>query len=65
MKPPRKNGTKKRPGRPATGQGVQVGARWALDIIEKVDAWALKQKDRPGRSEAIRRLVELGLKVKR
>jgi hypothetical protein len=26
-----------------------------------VDAWALKQPDEPGRSEAIRRLVELGL----
>ena len=29
-----------------------------------VDAWADKQDDQPGRSEAIRRLVELGLKVK-
>ena len=29
-----------------------------------LDAWAAKQDDQPGRSEAIRRLVELGLTVK-
>ena len=29
-----------------------------------MDAWATKQADEPGRSEAIRRLVELGLKFK-
>jgi hypothetical protein len=29
-----------------------------------VDAWATQQGDTPGRSEAIRRLVELGLTVK-
>jgi len=29
-----------------------------------VDAWAAARDDEPGRSEAIRRLVELGLKVK-
>jgi hypothetical protein len=29
-----------------------------------VDAWAAKQADEPGRSEAIRRLVEIGLKAK-
>jgi hypothetical protein len=30
----------------------------------KLDAWAAQQPDQPGRSEAIRRLVELGLTVK-
>ena len=35
-----------------------------LECIASVDAWAAKQEDRPGRSEAIRRLVELGLAVK-
>jgi hypothetical protein len=30
-----------------------------------VDKWASKQDDEPGRSEAIRRLVELGLKAKK
>jgi hypothetical protein len=29
-----------------------------------IDAWAAAQEDEPGRSEAIRRLVEIGLKVK-
>jgi hypothetical protein len=28
---------------------------------ENVDAWSARQSDEPGRSEAIRRLVELGL----
>lgn len=30
-----------------------------------LDAWAAVQSDNPSRSEAVRRLVELGLKVKR
>jgi len=30
-----------------------------------LDEWAAAQDDKPNRSEAIRRLVELGLKVKR
>jgi hypothetical protein len=29
-----------------------------------LDAWASKQSDKPGRSESIRRLVEMGLKRK-
>ncbi len=34
------------------------------EISAGVDAWAAKQSDKPVRSEAIRRLVELGLTVK-
>jgi hypothetical protein len=64
MKPPRKNGTKKQRGRPATGQGVQVGTRWPEDTIASIEAWAARQDDQPARSEAIRRLVEIGLKAK-
>jgi hypothetical protein len=30
-----------------------------------VEAWAARQEDSPSRSEAIRRLVEIGLKPKR
>jgi hypothetical protein len=30
--------------------------------MANVDAWAASQADEPGRSEAIRRLVEIGLK---
>jgi hypothetical protein len=38
--------------------------RLSDEFIAKVDAWAEKQDDQPGRTEAIRRLVELGLTVK-
>ncbi|PAY05380.1 hypothetical protein CK489_28740 [Bradyrhizobium sp. UFLA03-84] len=38
--------------------------RLSDEFIEKVDRWAAEQYDAPGRSEAIRRLVELGLTVK-
>jgi hypothetical protein len=38
--------------------------RLSDEFLTKVDAWATLQIDRPGRSEAIRRLVELGLTVK-
>jgi metal-responsive CopG/Arc/MetJ family transcriptional regulator len=34
------------------------------EIAEAVDRWADQQNDEPRRSEAIRRLVELGLRVK-
>jgi hypothetical protein len=64
MKAARKNGTKKRRGRPATGQGVQIGTRWPDSTVTAIDVWAMQQEDQPGRSEAIRRLVELGLKVR-
>jgi hypothetical protein len=64
MKQVRKNGTKKRRGRPATGQGIQIGTRWPESTVASIDAWAATQDD-PGRSEAIRRLVEIGLKVKK
>ena len=65
MKATRKNGTRKRRGRPATGQDLQVGARWRDETVAMIDAWAAAQEDDPGRSEAIRRLVELGLKAKK
>ena len=34
------------------------------EFIARVNAWAARQDDRPTRSEAIRRLVEAGLKEK-
>jgi hypothetical protein len=34
------------------------------DFFRDIDAWRRKQPDIPSRAEAIRRLVELGLKVK-
>jgi hypothetical protein len=33
--------------------------------MASVDAWAGQQQDEPSRSEALRRLVELGLKVRK
>jgi metal-responsive CopG/Arc/MetJ family transcriptional regulator len=38
--------------------------RLSDEFIATVDAWASRQDDTPSRSEAIRRLVELGLKAK-
>jgi hypothetical protein len=35
------------------------------EFIAKLGAWALTQEDKPARTEAIRRLVEIGLKVKK
>jgi hypothetical protein len=34
------------------------------DFLEAVDQWASQQADRPSLSEAIRRLVEIGLRTK-
>ena len=38
--------------------------RLSDELIAGVEDWAAQQADKPGRSEAIRRLVELGLKAK-
>jgi len=53
---------KKRRGRPATGKDPHVTARMPGELINQVEAWATSHG--LGRSEAIRRLVELGLKAK-
>jgi hypothetical protein len=55
---------KKGRGRPATGRDPVTAIRLSKELRETVDAWAAQQDDEPGRSEAIRRLVELGLKAK-
>ncbi|MEH2569757.1 hypothetical protein [Bradyrhizobium sp. AZCC 2289] len=46
----------------ATGEPVLV--RVQPDMAKQLDDWRRKQDDLPGRPEAIRRLVELGLKTK-
>lgn len=51
---------KRKVGRPATGVDRLVAARMPEDMIASIEAWAAK--NRVDRSEAIRRLVELGLK---
>jgi hypothetical protein len=38
--------------------------RLSEEFMASVDAWAERQADAPGRSEAIRRLVGLGLTIK-
>lgn len=56
---------KRKGGRPATGRDPVTAIRLSQEFREAVDKWAAKQDDAPARSEAIRRLVELGLKVRK
>jgi hypothetical protein len=53
---------KKKRGRPATGKDPLVSARFRQELIDQVEHWAASNE--ASRSEAIRRLVELGLKAK-
>lgn len=53
---------KRRPGPPQTGGGTLIGVRILPDDLELLDQWRESQPDRPGRPEAIRRLVEEGVK---
>jgi hypothetical protein len=64
--------SKKKRGRPAlyegsNGKGApQIGLRLPPDDLAAVDAWIAKRKEPDlSRPEAIRRLVELGLKAKK
>jgi hypothetical protein len=59
-----KDVTKKTRGRRATGRGIQIGERWSPGAIEQIDDWRRQQLDLPGRPEASRRLVEMGLRTK-
>jgi hypothetical protein len=52
-------------GRPATGRDPAVTIRLPEAVLASVKNWAMSQEDQPPRSQAIRRLVELGLMVKR
>lgn len=54
----------KKRGRPATGKNPAVVVRFPPTVIGTIDSWAAKAGDDVTRSEAIRRLVELGLKAK-
>ena len=53
----------KKRGRPATGRDPVSAVRLPVELTAAVDQWA--QENEANRSEAIRRLVELGLKVKK
>ena len=64
MKSAKVSVTKKSIGRPRTGVGIQIGMRWREPDLAAIDEWRRHQTDLPSRTEAIRRLVELGLKAK-
>jgi hypothetical protein len=50
---------------PGRIQSAPFQMRASPEFLEAVDKWRAKQEDKPSRAEAIRRLVELGLKAKR
>jgi hypothetical protein len=50
-------------GRPPV-ESEAVTVRMTTDALRTLDDWRRKQDDLPGRPEAIRRLVEIGLKGK-
>jgi hypothetical protein len=52
-------------GRPATGTAPLVSVRMTTESQNLIKAWARTQKDQPNLAQAIRRLVELGLKAKK
>jgi hypothetical protein len=57
---------KKKRGPAPTGKGTQVVVRMQPDPLAALDGWIEKQKEPDlTRPEAIRRLVELGLKAKK
>lgn len=58
------NDNQKKRGRPATGIAPMVGVRMTDEFQAEIRKWIRKQSDRPTLAEAIRRLVEKGLKVK-
>jgi hypothetical protein len=60
-----KGTTKTKRGRPATtGRGTQIGMRWQEPQLFEIDAW-MEKHEIATRPEAIRRLVEMGLKAKK
>jgi hypothetical protein len=49
-------------GRPATGRDPVSAIRLPVELTSRIDAWAAEHE--VSRSEAIRSLIEVGLKVK-
>jgi hypothetical protein len=54
----------KKRGRPKTGITPMTGVRFRASVLAEIERWASGQGDKPTKAEAIRRLVELGLKAK-
>jgi ribbon-helix-helix CopG family protein len=63
MKASIKADQKKKRGRPSTGRGAMVSSRVPPTTVDAIDEWA--SRNETTRSDAIRRLVELGLKAKK
>jgi hypothetical protein len=55
--------TRKKRGRPATGKDPHMSARMPPALIAEVEAWAAANET--SRSDAFRRLVEIGLEAKK
>jgi hypothetical protein len=55
----------KSPKKRASVTGDPVLVRVQPDMAKQLDDWRRKQDDLPGRPEAIRRLVEIGLKARK
>jgi Arc/MetJ-type ribon-helix-helix transcriptional regulator len=60
MKPPNKSIAQNKPGRPPTGQDPFSAIRLPPKLTAAIDKWA-EENGVSSRSEAIRRLLELGL----
>jgi hypothetical protein len=56
--------TQKKRGRPATGQDPVLTIRLSLALRSQIESWAKQQDDKPSRSDAIRRLIEIALAAK-
>jgi hypothetical protein len=54
---------KKKMGRPATGRDPIRTFRLSDEKVAEIDAWAARQPDKPSRSEALRRLIDLGIEA--
>jgi len=50
-------------GRPPV-ESEAINVRMIADALKSLDDWRRQQDDLPGRPEAIRRLVEIGLRAK-
>jgi hypothetical protein len=55
---------KKKRGPSPTGKGTQIGERWHPAELVAIDKWIASQGEELSRGQAIRRLVEVGLKAK-
>jgi hypothetical protein len=60
-----RGGSRPGAGRKPTGVDPARTIRLSDEFTSMVDTWAAQQDDIPSRSEAIRRLVEIGLKAKK